>query len=59
MLRLPGRLCGELLAHGLHLGESVLALGAVGGGDALVQAVECHFSAAELRRPSFARTAVF
>ncbi len=36
-----GRLAGgEVFAEGFHLGEGVLVAGAVGGGDALVEAVE-------------------
>jgi len=39
---------GEFFAHGFHLSEGVLVSGAVGGGDAGVEAGEGGFSAAEL-----------
>jgi hypothetical protein len=32
---------GEFFAHGFHFGEGVLIAGAVGGGDAFVQAGQC------------------
>ena len=37
----------EFFAHGFHLGEGVLVAGAVGGGDAGMEAFECGFGAAE------------
>ena len=38
---------GKFFAHGFHFGEGVLVAGAVGGGDALVQALEGLVDAAE------------
>ncbi len=36
-----GCLGGKFLAEGFHLGEGVLVAGAVGGGDAFVEASDC------------------
>jgi len=38
---------GKFFAHGLHFGEGVLVVGAVGGGDAGVEAFEGGLGAAE------------
>jgi hypothetical protein len=38
---------GELFAHGFHFGEGVLVVGAVGGGDAIVEVAQGFVGAVE------------